>query len=226
MAPFQVEDGRIVLRFGNLTQEKRDELLQPYEIETGRLVWTWNHLQDSLSRLFWRTTGVSNGALAYAIWHSTPSDLAQRKMLRAAAKVRYSAADDTAALEAIEWVLNKIDSSLVHNRNDAIHAPLIIEMTTEGNTRIKPHDMTNNPRAASLEGKEILTEIIRYRETADVLRRYCNALFTALRPPRTGPLPERPVLPHAQHTKTSKKTHKGKPRKGSRHQHLSVIEKP
>lgn len=207
-----------------LTPKKRDLILRPYEIETGRLVWQWNHLQDQLARLFWRVTGISNGAIAFAIWHSTPSDLAQRKMLRAAAEVRYSSANDEDALEAINWLLNKVDSPLANWRNDAIHAPLAIHTSPDGTSTIRPHDMTNNKRALSMEGKEILTEIIRYRETAQLLRGYCFKLNSALRHPRTGPLPEKPLLPQAEHTKTSKKSNKGKPRKGLRHQHLSVRE--
>jgi hypothetical protein len=66
------------------TLQEQEKLFQPYAEELGRLVFAWNRLHANLARLFWVVTGISSERMPLAIWHSTPSDLSQRRMLRAA----------------------------------------------------------------------------------------------------------------------------------------------
>ena len=71
---------------------------------------------------FWVVTGIPHESMPWlAIWHSTPSDLSQRKMLRAAAET-FSGHDQKRA--DILWLLDQIDHTLSSKRNEAIHAPL------------------------------------------------------------------------------------------------------
>jgi hypothetical protein len=57
--------------------------MEPYVAALGRVAHSWNRLQEDLGQLFATVTGLLDGS-GVAIWHSTPHDLAQRKMLRAA----------------------------------------------------------------------------------------------------------------------------------------------
>jgi hypothetical protein len=191
------------------TRRELDKAFKPYALELGHLVHSWNHLQDGLARLFWRVTGIKDGAVPLAIWHSTPSDLSQRKMLRAAVEVVY--ANDKRAREDVLWLLDRVDHMLSGKRNNAIHAPVVMSSDGTG-IAIKPYDMALNPRAAALEGKAIIAELIWYRETAEVLRAHSYRLFVALRQPRDGAWPDKPALPHLRPPKTAKKTLPAAPR--------------
>jgi hypothetical protein len=176
------------------TREEADAVFTPYAIEMGRLVYAWNHLHDDLAKLFWRVTGIRKSETAYAIWHSTPSDLGQRKMLIAAASTAFAKNDP--AKSAILWLVGQVNNSLAAKRNDAIHGPVVLVTDLYG-TSVRPDDWTNNPRASSLRGKQILSELVWYRETAECLRLYCRALERALSSPgQAGSLPEKPTLPH------------------------------
>jgi len=173
------------------TAEEANKATAPHVTAIGELVCAWNNLQEELADLFSLVSKIPSVDIAYAIWHSTPNDHAQRSMVREAAKVSLST--DEQALEAVTWLLNQIDNSLRHKRNDAVHAPLILAVGSAGITVI-PRDCTNNPRAASLEGKDILKELIWYRETAEVLRHYCWRLNYVLSA-KGVPIPEKPALP-------------------------------
>jgi hypothetical protein len=203
--------------------EERRKIIEPYLIATGELVYAWNQLHEELAGLFWRITGIKNGAIPFAIWHSTPSDHGQRAMLKAAAKV--ALAKNEAALKEVLWLLDRIDKSLRHKRNDAIHAPVVL-VTDDKGTIIAPRDMTNNPRALALRGKEILKEITWYRETAEALRAFCWQLRMALRPGGSHPLPKRPDMPHLGTQKVPKDTHRGNTQKAPRRPHQSIQEAP
>lgn len=171
------------------TPEERRKAIEPHVSAIGELVCSWNHLQEELAHLFWRVSKIPDGDIAFTIWHSTPNDHAQRSMLRAAARV--SLAANEKVLGAVTWLLDRIDNSLRHKRNDAVHAPLILAVGSGGITVI-PRDCTNNPRAASLEGKDIMKELIWYRETADALQHYCWQLNFVLTSPQL-PFPEKPI---------------------------------
>src|ERR1700730_16658421 len=81
--------------------EEISKRFQPYVVELGTLVYIWTRLHDHLAELFWRVTGILNGNIPLAIWHSTPNDRAQRDMLRAAT---------TAKLKAASHVLGKFEA--------------------------------------------------------------------------------------------------------------------
>ena len=175
------------------SDEELEEVFKPYAFELGALVYSWNHLHVQLANLFWRITGIKNGAIPFAIWQSMTSDSYQRKVLRATAEV--ALANDKRALDEVEWLLKTIDNEISGERNDAIHIPMMF-WTNEKGTTIRPSDTANNRRATKHKGKEIVAELSKCRENADVLRKYCHQLYRALTSPPKLPWPDRPVLPH------------------------------
>jgi hypothetical protein len=185
-------------------------VFEPYALELGLLVYAWNHLQDDLARLFSLMFGVGNDMAALAVWHSTPSDLAQRKMLKAAAEVQL--VKDIRARDDILWLLDKVDHMLSGKRNNAIHAAVVIQTGFEG-AKIVPYEMAKNPRAAALKDKDIIKELVWYRDTAVALRKFSSALFRALGSAYDEPWPDRPVLPHLGQKTTATGKPPAKPRK-------------
>jgi hypothetical protein len=72
------------------SQKQLEKQFEPYAIELGKLVYAWNRLHEKLFDLFWAVTGLQNGNIANAIWHSIDRDRAQRQMLRKAAQVLFA----------------------------------------------------------------------------------------------------------------------------------------
>ncbi len=61
-----------------LSTQRMAAIYEPYFTELGRLVYVWEiTFMRDLAALFWRTTGIENGDIPLAIWHSERSDLAQ-----------------------------------------------------------------------------------------------------------------------------------------------------
>lgn len=187
------------------------DVFEPYALELGLLVYSWNHLQDELARLFSVIVGLpTRTEMALAIWHSTPSDLAQRKMLRAAIEVVF--AKNKPAKDDLIWLLDKVDQSLSGKRNNAIHAPVVIRTGFHGAT-IAPYELALNPRAIALRGKDIVNELIWYRDTAVALRQYCSLLVRSLTKSEPDTWPKRPLLPHLIQQTKAKEKPLAKPRK-------------
>ena len=106
----------------------------------------------------------------------TPNDRAQREMLRAAAKVKFSnephmpyVPPHPRALEDVEWLLNEIDR-LADRRNDAIHSPFW-QAYRGDEVKIEPAVNLGHPRARKLAGKDVLTEFRWYQKCAWGLER-------------------------------------------------------
>jgi hypothetical protein len=109
--------------------ERAQQARKPYVIALGELVIAWNSLQENLADLFWVITGVSNGAIPLAIWHSTNNDRAQRQMLRAAVEAAF--AKEKKIKDDILWLVDRANA-LADQRNDAIHSPFwFIRESTE-----------------------------------------------------------------------------------------------
>jgi hypothetical protein len=62
------------------------DVFEPYLMALGRVAHSWNHLQEALGGLFCTVAGL-NEAVGLPVWHSSASDRAQRKMLRAVVDV-------------------------------------------------------------------------------------------------------------------------------------------
>jgi len=129
-----------------------------------------------------------------AVWHSSISDRTQREMLRAA-NGAWAAQDSNrkSISKEIEWILNETDN-LFGKRNDALHAPMLAVMNAETfEFNVEPNYFWGHPMAKRLQGKDVRIEIIKYKELAQCLNKYCLGVWGALA--MRQPLHERPVLP-------------------------------
>jgi len=179
--------------------EEISKNFQPYVIELGTLVYAWNRLHDHLAELFWCVTGIINGKIPLAIWHSTPNDRAQRDMLRAATGAKLGAAgpllgrfEHPKAGEDIIWLLNRVDE-LANRRNDALHSPYWF-LIGPGRMSMVATDFHGSPRAKNLKDKNLLDEFKWYRGSAATLDLFAHRLIMSLRNPEIA-WPDRPELP-------------------------------
>jgi hypothetical protein len=108
------------------SSQQIEKAFAPYALEIGQLARAWNALHDTLGRIFSQIVSPGNYNISGAIWYSTPSDAAQRKMLKAA-YLAWGAIDTKThprAKEDIKWLIGQVQA-LADQRNDAIHAPHI-----------------------------------------------------------------------------------------------------
>ena len=88
-------------------------------------------------------------------------------------------------------------NKLANQRNDAIHAPaaLLLSTTKEPRAEMEPWVAYGHPLAKNLIGKKLLEEFNYYENTAHTLIEYCVAIINALKFPETIGIPKRPLLP-------------------------------
>jgi hypothetical protein len=200
--------------FKLLTPSAAKKVLRPYSQEIGYLAIAWNELHHNLSSLFSLLLRAGHEDYAQAIWHSTESDFSQRKMLRALISSDQNSLPLSRKLTSLQakeilWILDEIERSLRHKRNNALHAPLMV-MTglADGAVRnwVEAHFNSLNPRAFPLRSKDLIDEFRDYTAHAQMLSRYATKIWNALsfagqqQPP---PWPRRPESPLA-HKKKSK----------------------
>jgi hypothetical protein len=186
------------------------------------LAVVWNQLHDNLLSIFVEVLTPADDFAAKAIWYSTDSDFQQRKMLRALIEL------DTQTLfhhpllareprlepfqgEAIFWILNQIEKPLRHQRNNALHAPLMLMRGVADGAVVHWVEATlnpQNPRALPLQGKNLVEEFKTYAELTGVLSDYAARIANSLKYPGRFPWPEKPRLPQAH--KKKKKIRQGK----------------
>ncbi len=180
----------------------------PYAAKLGSLVYVWNDLHDSLALLFWVVTGITNGLVPLAIWHSTDSDRAQRRMLQSAVNAT-AAAFDAKFKHAkfkvdLTWLIDRTNS-LADQRNDAIHSPYWFVGPPP--MQMIPNDFQGNPRAKKLKDKDLLREFTFCADTAVVLTEYARQLAYAIRNSAHVPWPDKPSLPNRGQKKTPRDRH-------------------
>jgi hypothetical protein len=99
----------------------------PYALEIGQLTRARNALHDTLGEIFTQIVSPSNANVSRAIWYSIMSDKTQRDILKAA-YLAWGAIDPKKhpkAKEDIKWLIKTVDN-LGFQRNDAIHAPILV----------------------------------------------------------------------------------------------------
>jgi hypothetical protein len=173
---------------------------RPLALEIGWIVFEWNRLHENLCALF-GDFGQHRGT-AFAVWHSTSNERAQREMLRGAVAADDSSEQVRSTFRAnVSWLLDQMDR-IAGRRNDAIHAPLIFvnHSATGGfEVHIEPDDDSGNPRALELLGKPLLPEFSWYRDHLSRLGSFAGDLHYALRwhdhPAGPFPWPDKPDLP-------------------------------
>ena len=87
-----------------------------------------------------------------AVWQSVDNDHAQRRMLWSLTTAPSSSLTE-GQINAIQCVLNEINNSLRHKRNNALHAPLMFTTAIVDdavNTFIEPNVWTPNTKAKAL----------------------------------------------------------------------------
>jgi hypothetical protein len=134
------------------SQKQLDKAFKPYAIEIGFLTRSWNLLHDNLGKIFGRIMEHPIPHVPIAVWYSATSDRTQREMLRAAcaATFRVSPGKRPGLKDDIKWLLSKVQT-LADQRNDAIHAPLVL-ITGDAFTGIEVMAayFDGNPRAIKL----------------------------------------------------------------------------
>lgn len=173
-----------------------DNAFAPFAMEIGKLTRSWNILQENLGEIFAQIVNDTNHNIPLAVWYSTHNDRAQREMLRRA-YASFGAINNRRhpmAKEDIKWLLDRCDS-LADQRNDALHAPLMLAISESNKTiEVMPAYFLGNPRALKLKNKNILEELRWYRESAETLREYALSIGFYLGQDGTS-WPEKPLMP-------------------------------
>jgi hypothetical protein len=174
--------------------DRIEKVLDPYAREVGKLVASWNQLQERLGELFWTIVRRDRPGIALAIWYATKSDRAQRDMLRAAIEASPTEGSLTEQSKSdIKWLLDRSEE-LANQRNDAIHAPIAFYTDQDG-TRLMTEYFFGNPRAANLRDKNLAEEFSWYEKRATVLSGFALRCAACLRNAHF-PWVERPRLPN------------------------------
>jgi len=185
-----------------LTAAEFKKALRPYVTTLGYVAFSWNRLHDNLSHLFKALVKTESADMAQAIWYPADSDIIQRKMLRSAAEMAIHLT--TSQRDEIKWLLNQIDDALRHQRNNALHAPLMLMRGVIDDvllTWVEANKFSASPRAKALRDKNLINEFEAYGAHIDVLSDYAANMSNAIIFPGVHTWPERPDLPHAHQKK-------------------------
>jgi hypothetical protein len=185
------------------------EKFQPYALAIGQTALAWNELHEALGVLFAQALGVGTERrfMAAAIWGAITNDRQKRVVLETA--INLIGAEEHSKFPQLAndiiWIIQR-SASLEDRRNNVVHSPLA-EMTSpliSALTKIPMGEVhpggVLNERAEKLgkatiyAGKDLLTEIIRYRDYAETLADFSDKILKAWRKP-DGTWPERPALP-------------------------------
>ncbi len=167
--------------------------------EIGHVTMAWSHLHEQLAVLFCNVTGL-NEAVGLAIWHSQPSDRNQRAMLLAAIKkTNAPPLPHDRAKADLEWLLSRVDAA-ANTRNDSIHVPTAVTITSSG-ARVAAFAMHGNPRAQKTRDDDQLKVLGHLKRTLHALYQFARELANALDPEIPQPWPKRPLLPTLEHQK-------------------------
>jgi hypothetical protein len=134
-------------------------LFKRYGTHIGYLAITWNRLHDNLSKIFVQVLKSPSPKIASAVWFSTNSDFSQREMLRVA--VPRASHLSTQQRESILWLLCQVEETLRYQRNDAIHAPLVLvkQLAKDAVATIQADMNSESPRVRNLLALIYLTKV-------------------------------------------------------------------
>lgn len=193
-----------------LTPSRHKAIYRPYSAEIGHLATSWNQLHHYLSAVFATILRAGHQYYALAVWYSTDNDFAQRKMLRSVIQIDEGLEPAQRFLKPYQskdllWLLNQIDDKLRHDRNNAMHAPLVtMAGLKDGRVRYRVEAIFSalNPRARSLHGKNLLQEFRVYAAHAKGLAHYASQIYLTLRTSdELHPWPDKPRSPQAHNKK-------------------------
>jgi hypothetical protein len=204
----------------------QEKLYRPLVTELGKLVVSWNALQQSLENLFSSIIDGSYGDLPAAIWHAVPSDRSQRDMLKAAAvfckkhypyewshpKKGITCKFPTGSWDRIEWLVTEANK-LAEDRNAVIHSPYVLVKDGQDKT-FKPsaHITSKNRKAIALSAKgDIIAELKWYRARSECLLKFSRDIWDSFW--RNEPLPDIPLMPtRGQKTRHRSRTRRSRPK--------------
>ena len=185
--------------------------------EIGLCVRSWATLHEDLANLFRWVIG-GEFSVAFAMWHSLKSDLAQRELLLAAVKAsrayRTHMAEisnlpepfpQVAVYDEIIFAVNEI-TALSHKRNDAAHSPIVfpISLGKQEEHEAEISDYTRNPRAKKLKNFELFQYFRWINARTRQMQIYVSALSRCLY--AGAPLPNRPRQPPLSQFPTRKRS--------------------
>ena len=151
--------------------EDRKKAFAEYTVEVGRVMHAWSYLHEILSQLFVVATRAER-SIALAIWYSTESCEAQRRMLSAAVKANTKIVSRHGDFK---WLFDQCNQ-LSQRYYDATNTPSSLYLGTHigGNEILAVSYIYGHPRANNLSGRKLLVEF-------DWCERYCEtlALFAA-----------------------------------------------
>lgn len=170
----------------------------------GQSTLLWNDLHEFLGHLYCVAVGGPYDDVHLDVWYAVPNDRTKREMLLASAKwtfVEKPRARDKQtehqqrSFDAVNWLCVEAQK-LEDDRNNAIHAPLVMNYPEE----VAPQTIYGNRRAKNLENKYLLPEYRRLRDTALALRNYAATVREPMCDP-TDTWPDKPRLPDRGATK-------------------------
>jgi hypothetical protein len=173
--------------------EKIKEAVDPYAFRVGMVAYSWNRLVETLGIVFVDVTKMDYET-AQAIWYTFDNDRSQIKMLQAAIgatpKDRWLPRFPQARKD-LEWLAER-SVNLVDARNNAIHAPCIVELDKETGSVISD-PLSGHERAKRLHGKSLEDECDYCTSRAGGLEDFAHQILIALRNEPSA-WPGRPVL--------------------------------
>jgi hypothetical protein len=211
-------------RIKKVTHAQRERMFRSHALVLGRLVLSWSDLHQELARLFYAVVGGSDPGVALAVWNSSRSDRSQREMLRGAAAAALSSglfrraaktSHNPRAYDDVDWLLNQCDT-LASRRNDAIHAPFLLEITDDNKTLLRPSYKWGNNLAVRLHQKtpgDLSVHFNWVRECIDIVTRFAYDTCNALLWPDFFAWPDRPRLPAKNQTSKAKRARRHPPGK-------------
>jgi hypothetical protein len=186
------------------TDEKAEIAYNAYASAVGKVVHSWNYLQEYLGHLFSVVTGLPP-VTAFAIWYSTDNDRAQRNMLQAVVLSndlsKWNPRFPKATSDTL-WLINRADA-LADQRNDAIHTPCDPVIDDAGRfdvTALTTAFFYGHPRAKKLIDRDILQEFDWCARSANILANFAQKVAIVLNEYRNDARrryawPDRPPLP-------------------------------
>lgn len=192
-----------------MPNSEEEKALQRYQLAVGKVVFSWNNMQESLILLYVRISdcGEKEG---FETWNSIKNDGAQRKLIRDAAAARGSAfwkAKGEKAEDDIKWLLDQI-AELQELRNQVVHASFKIHRTNGKSPTVEAFPYLGNPRSKQLQGKDILEQCAYCEVRAQLLMLYAYDLLAPVALAQC-PWPSKPNLPppEASQRPNTKSTH-------------------
>jgi hypothetical protein len=176
-------------------RKRARKAMNPYVSGVGNVCYSWNRLVETLGHIFVDITKMDDPQVAQAIWYSLDSDRTQMKILEAAIN---ATPEDRwlprlpLAREDLQWLVKK-SMDLADARNNAVHAPCIVQFRENG-AIVVSDPFSNHPRAKRLSKTTLEDEFEYCIERATRLETFAGAAILSLRFEHGSAWPDRPSL--------------------------------